>query len=44
VLLAGLAAGTVTMADFDRTDAAQVSALAYVAAAVISRLPVGGVP
>lgn len=43
-LLAGLAAGTVTMADFDRTDPGQVSALAYAAALAISRLPVGGPP
>lgn len=43
VLLAGLLAGTVTLDDYDRTDADQVSALAYAAALLIARTGVGGV-
>lgn len=40
--LAGLRDGTVSLADFDRTDADQVSALAYAAALLIARTGVGG--
>ncbi|HYH65370.1 MAG TPA: hypothetical protein VD866_11800 [Urbifossiella sp.] len=35
-LLAGLLAGTVTLDDFDRTDADQVSTVAYAAALLIA--------
>jgi hypothetical protein len=35
-LLAGLRDGTVTLDDFDRTDADQVTALAYAAALLIA--------
>lgn len=40
-LLAGLAAGTVRMADFDRADYDQVNAVAYAAALLIARTGVG---
>jgi hypothetical protein len=43
VLLTGLRDGTVTLDDLDRTDADQVSAVAYTAALLIARAGVGGV-
>jgi hypothetical protein len=42
-LLAGLLAGTVSLDDYDCTDADQVSALTYAAALLIARTGVGGV-
>ncbi len=39
-LLTGLTAGTARLADLDRTDADQVSAVAYVAALLTTRMPV----
>ncbi|QDU21277.1 hypothetical protein [Urbifossiella limnaea] len=41
-LLAGLAAGTVSMADFDRADADQLNAVAYAAALLIAHSGAGG--
>ena len=42
-LLAGLRDGTVQLADFDRTDADQVSAVAYAAALLVAHTGVGEV-
>lgn len=42
-LLTGLIAGTVRLAEFDPTDADQVSTVAYVAAMLIAQSPVEGV-
>lgn len=41
LLLEGLLAGTVALDDYDRTDADQVSALAYATALLITRTGVG---
>ena len=42
VLLADVLAGAVTLDDYDRTDADQVSALAYAAAVLVAGSGTGG--